>query len=139
MESLPNQQNEDQDMESMGPELPPEVVTGQKVDDKTKSELKASLKKRGDMSYYYAHDYGKKGFDPDAKKFYGDGLIYGGEPTLISSKSQIEIDQAQKTADSQIQTKKIAKYAWVDDDKKVKIYIDLDQFPTQITKAMIDV
>ena len=80
MESLPNQQNEDQEMESMGgPELPPEVVAG-KVDDKTKSELKASLKKKGDMSYYYAHDYGKKGFDPDAKKFYGDGLVYGGEP-----------------------------------------------------------
>ena len=25
MESLPNQQNKDQEMESMGPELPPEV------------------------------------------------------------------------------------------------------------------
>ena len=94
MESLPNQQNEDQEM--MGPDLPPEDVTGLKVDDKTKSELKASIKKRGDMSYYYAHDYGKKGFDPDAKKFYGDGLIYGGEPTLISTKSQKEIELDQK-------------------------------------------
>ena len=101
MESLPNQENENpdwssfanigdsaphkktseiEDQEMMGPELPPEIVTGLKVDDKTKSELKASLKKKGDMSYYYAHDYGKKGFDPDAKKFYGDGLVYGGEP-----------------------------------------------------------
>ena len=96
MESLPNQQNEDQEMEVMGPELPPEIVTGLKVDDKTKSELKASLKKKGEMSYYYAHDYGAKGFDPEAKKFYGDGLIYGGEPTLISSKSQIEIEKTKE-------------------------------------------
>ena len=92
MESLPQQNDEEvQQQEEMGPELPPEIVTGLKVDDKSKSELKASIKKRGDMSYYYAHDYGKKGFDPDAKKFYGEGLIYGGEPTLISSKSSVEI------------------------------------------------
>ena len=35
--------------------------------------------------------------------------------------------------------KKIAKYSWLDEDAKVKIYIDLEQFPTQITKAMVDV
>ena len=26
--------------------------------------------------------------------------------------------------------KKIAKYSWLDEDSKVKIYIELDQFPT---------
>ena len=36
-------------------------------------------------------------------------------------------------------SKKIAKHAWLDEDKKVKVYIDFEQFPTQITKAMIDV
>ena len=35
--------------------------------------------------------------------------------------------------------KKIAKYSWLDEDAKVKIYIELEQFPTQITKAMVDV
>ena len=40
------------------------------------------------MSYYYAHDYGDNGWDPEAKKFYGKGLIHGGDPTLISTKSQ---------------------------------------------------
>ena len=55
-----------------GPELPPEfkedaiveekkeepktVIAG-KVDDKDKSELKSSIKKKGQNSYYYAHNY----------------------------------------------------------------------------------
>ena len=64
----------------MGPVPPPEVVAG-KVEDKDASELKQSIKKKGANSYYYAHDYSGQNFnDENAKQFYGDGLIYGGEP-----------------------------------------------------------
>ena len=58
--------------------------TGLKVDDKKDSELKSSIAKRGGNSYYYAHD--SKWNEGDAKKFYGDGLIYGGAPTLLEKK-----------------------------------------------------
>lgn len=33
----------------------------------------------------------------------------------------------------------IKKYSWLDESAKVKVYIDLDQFPTTITKDMIEV
>ena len=33
----------------------------------------------------------------------------------------------------------IKKYSWLDEDAKVKVYIELDQFPTVITKDMIEV
>ena len=33
----------------------------------------------------------------------------------------------------------IKKYSWLDEDAKVKVYIDLDQFPTNVTKAMVEV
>ncbi len=47
--------------------------------------MKASIKKKGSNSYYYAHNYEGQNFkDSNAKQFYGDGLIYGGEPQLIA-------------------------------------------------------
>ena len=42
---------------NIGPVPPPETSTGLKVDDKDQSELKASIKKKGGNSYYYAHNY----------------------------------------------------------------------------------
>ena len=33
----------------------------------------------------------------------------------------------------------IKQYAWNDEEKKIKVYIDLAQFPTMITQQMIDV
>ena len=120
---------------NIGPELPPELATGMKVEDKAKSELKNSINKKGGNSYYYAHNYDGQNFNNEnAKQFYGDGLIYGGEPTLISSGSTKEETKQEKKV-----VKKIEKYSWLDEDKKVKIYIELDQFPTKITKAMIEV
>ena len=36
-----------------------------KTDDKTKSELKASIKKLGQNSYYYAHNYDGQNFNDE--------------------------------------------------------------------------
>ena len=120
----------------IGPVLPPEDTTGLKVDDKDKSALKESIKKKGQHSYYYAHNYDGQNFnDSNAKQFYGDGLIYGGEPTLVATREKT--DTVKKVEVNPV--KKIAKYSWLDEDTKVKIYIDLAQFPTQITKEMVDV
>ena len=133
--------------QDFGPEMPPmdengnmikeSKINGMKVDDKSQSELKASIKKKGANSYYYAHNYDNSDFDNEkAKKFYGDGLIYGGEPQLIEKRETKE--ESKKPVNEQV-TKKIAKYSWLDEESKVKIYIDLAQFPTTITKEMIDI
>ena len=115
--------------------VPPSEVQGKKVDEVDKSALKESIKKKGQNSYYYAHNYDGQNFDNEnAKKFYGDGLIYGGEPTLVEKR-----DETAKPKESTTVLKKIAKYSWTDENAKIKIYIELDQFPTTITKAMIDV
>ena len=71
----------------IGPVPPPETSHGQKTEEVDKSALKESIKKKGQNSYYYAHNYEGQNFnDESAKKFYGDGLIYGGEPTLIEKR-----------------------------------------------------
>ena len=115
----------------IGP-MPPSI--GGKVDNPDESELRASIKKKGANSYYYAHNYEGQNFNNEnAKKFYGDGLIYGGEPTLVSTGES----SARKAPEKQIS--KIAKYSFLDEDSKVKIYIDLDQFKSQITKEMVDI
>ena len=123
---------------NFGPIPPPEAVTGLKTDNKDESELKQSIKKKGQNSYYYAHNYDGQNFNNEnAKQFYGDGLIYGGEPTLISKKEKTEGEEVKKQVSNPVQ--KIKKYSWLDEDTKVKIYIELDQFPTKITKSMIDI
>ena len=60
----------------------------------------------------------------NAKKFYGDGLIYGGQPVLIESKP-VELTKAVSFKEIN-PIKKIAKFSWSDEDAKVKIYIELD-------------
>ena len=58
-----------------------------KVSNKDESELKASIKKKGGHSYYYAHNYDGQNFnDATAKKFYGDGIIHGGDPVLVEKR-----------------------------------------------------
>ena len=75
----------------MGPIPPPDMVNGTKVDDVEKSALKQSIKKLGTNSYYYAHNYEGQNFnDENAKQFYGNGLIYGGEPTLVKTIEKTE-------------------------------------------------
>ena len=67
--------------------MPPDFANGMKTENKDESALKESIKKKGSNSYYYAHNYEGQNFNSEnAKKFYGDGLIYGGEPTLIEKR-----------------------------------------------------
>ena len=69
------------------------------------------------------HNYDNQNFDDEkAKQFYGDGLIYGGEPQLIEKRETKKVEEVKK--EEQV-VKKIAKYSWLDEEKKVKIYIDL--------------
>ena len=64
--------------------------------------------------YYYAHapkNYNTEG----AEVFKGEGLIYGGDPVKLGLREKAKDDgQKEKPA------KKIAKYSWLDEDKKVK-------------------
>ena len=132
----------------VGPELPPHLnsdeeedkedileeskhklqkkVTGF-VDDKTESDLYQRNQKKGKNSYYYAHNYDKTDFHNEkAKNIYGDGIIHGGAPQLLERKeSVVKIEEVKKVA-------AIKKYAWNDEEKKVKVLISLDQFPTSI-------
>ena len=103
--------------------------------EENKSALHGSIKEYGQYSYYYAHkprdfDLGK------GKKFEGSGLIYGGDPVLLEKK-----DNSKDIAPKKPESKKITKYSWLDEKKKVKIYIDLSDGLFQsknITENMID-
>ena len=87
------------------------------------------------MQYYYAH--ANKNFNTDgAKHFEGDGKIYGGDPVLIRSISQTERAMEEQAAQARaaVPTQKITKFSWGDEEAKVKIYIDLNQFRGEITQ-----
>ena len=56
------------------------------VTDKSQSELKQSINRKGGNSYYYAHNYEGQNFNNEqAKKVYGDGIIHGGDPVLVAT------------------------------------------------------
>ena len=87
------------------------------------------------MQYYYAH--ANKNFNTDgAKHFEGDGKIYGGDPVLIRSISQTERAMEEQAAQARaaVPTQKITKFSLGDEEAKVKIYIDLNQFRGEITQ-----
>ena len=108
------------------------------VESKDKSELASSISKKGGNSYYYAHNYSGQNFnDETAKKVYGDGIIHGGDPILVSKSEDTKIKR--EDDGNQVKKRKISTFAWNDEDKKVKIYIDLAQFQTPITKEMVDI
>lgn len=76
-----------------------------------------------------------------AKHFKADGKIYGGDPVLIKT---ISTEESQAKAAAQAvapKIKKITKHSWCDEEKKVKIYIDTDQFGKSagVTQEMVDV
>ena len=101
----------------------------------SKSALIDSIEEYGQYSYYYAHkprdfDLGK------GKRFEGSGIIYGGDPVLIGTNDSSKVGEMKKP-----ESKKITKYSWLDETKKVKIYIDLNDplFKSkEITENMID-
>ena len=63
-------------------------------------------------------------------------MIYGGAPVLLKTQDS-SINKQVETQKQQ--TKAITKYSWLDEDAKVKIYIDFAQFGTEITAEMITV
>ena len=93
------------------------------------------------FQYYYAH--AGKNFNTDgAKHFEGDGKIYGGDPVLVRTVSQTEAAMQASAAAAQVRTvpqTKITKFSWGDEESKIKIYIDVNQFRGAITKEMVDV
>lgn len=100
--------------------------------------MKSSISKKGGNSYYYAHNYDGQNFNDDqAKKVYGDGIIHGGDPVLVSKGEDTKLKQVEE--DNKVKKQKISTFAWNDEDKKVKVYLELAQFQTPITKQMVDI
>ena len=60
---------------------------------------------------------------------------------LIKTTSTIEKEQklAQIAAEAKPKSKAIAKFSWCDEETKVKIYIDTNQFKGEVTEAMVEV
>ena len=100
-----------------------------------------NIQKKGSNSYYYAHapkDFTTEG----AIHFKGDGKIYGGNPTLITTRSVEEsaaLRQAEEERKQKPKMKTIQKFSWADEDAKVKIYIDFAQFPGKVADDAVEV
>ena len=93
-----------------------------------------NIARKGANSYYYAHapkDFSVEG----AQHFKGDGKIYGGDPVLIKQRSLEESAAERARADeraAKAKLKQISKFSWADEESKVKIYIDLNQFDGEV-------
>ncbi len=89
-----------------------------------------NIARKGANSYYYAHapkDFSVEG----AQHFKGDGKIYGGDPVLIKQRSLEESAAERARAEERAEKtklKQISKFSWADEESKVKIYVDLNQF-----------
>lgn len=111
------------------------MLNGRSVD----NALLESISKKGSSSYYYAHapkDFTTEG----AQHFKGDGKIYGGDPVLIKTRSPEEVAAAKALAEKNAKKlKTIKKFSWADEDAKVKIYIDFEQFGHKVEDAAVEV
>ena len=90
--------------------------------------LEHNIKSKGEFSYYYAH--GRKFEKPSedqGKVITGPGIITGGEPILL--------DKTVKEVAVIKEPNKFTKYIFYDDDKDVKIKIDL---PENLVKDVTD-
>ena len=100
-----------------------------------------NIAKKGSNSYYYAHapkDFSLEG----AQHFKGDGKIYGGDPVLIKTRTAAEAQEEkerQEARKEKAKLKKIQKFSWADENAKVKIYIDFEQFGGEIPDAAVSV
>jgi len=88
--------------------------------EKKMSLLEENIKTKGENAYYYAH---KRIFDPkepvDGKILEGPGIITGGDPVLL--------DKSLKTVEVIKENKKFTKYIFYDDDKFVRVKIELPE------------
>jgi len=94
---------------------------------KVKSALEHNIKSKGEYSYYYAHGRKFEKRDEEQGKIIdGPGIITGGDPILLQvQKKEIEVIK---------ETNKFTKYTLQDDDKFVKIRIELaDNIKDKIT------
>lgn len=92
------------------------------------SALEHNIKSKGEFSYYYAH--GRKFENKEqeqGKTIQGPGIITGGDPVLLEKSTKpVEIIK---------ESKKFTKYAFYDDDKFVKIQIEI---PAEIKEKVTD-
>ena len=83
------------------------------------SALQASIGKKGQYSYYYAHKK-KPEDEKEGQVFVGNGIVTGGDPVLLKKQESLKEPEKPKQL-------AITKYLWMDDGDKVKIYIDLKE------------
>ena len=100
-----------------------------------------NIARKGANSYYYAHapkDFTTEG----AQHFKGDGKIYGGEPVLIKTRSLEESAAERARAEeraAKLKQKQIQKFSWADEESKVRVYIELNQFAGPILESQVEV
>lgn len=80
------------------------------------SKLRESIKQYGNNSYYYAHSRPIE-IPSNAIIREGDGVVTGGQPVLLARSS----DSAASLAKPK---RKITAFSWLDDNEKVKIYVE---------------
>jgi hypothetical protein len=95
---------------SSSTEVPTEEKSSQK------SALRENIELKGKNAYYYAH--GHKATGPK-----WDGKV---EPKLLSRQSSVEGHRVSKTSSFEYYKSNITTYAFLDDEKKVKLYIDME-------------
>ena len=89
-------------------------------DSEPQNALQANIKKNGPMSYYYAHaPRNEHEEEKDGITFEAPGIITGGSPVMLATKESSAVKEEAPAVTF------LTKYAWLDEKKKVKIYIDL--------------
>jgi len=92
------------------------------------SALEHNIKAKGEFSYYYAHGRKFENKDQEQGKIIeGPGIITGGDPVLL--------EKSTKPVEVLKEPKKFTKYAFYDDDKYVKIQIEI---PAEIKELIND-
>jgi hypothetical protein len=102
--------DEEEGMSSGSPTDATEDVSGGAEGGANLSALKASIKKKGNTSYYYAHGSDISGPVWDGRE----------EPRLLMRTESL--DSSSKKAVKQFES-----YAWADEKKNVKVYVDFPE------------
>jgi CS domain len=84
----------------------------------SENALIENIKKKGENSYYYAHQPRNTDSIENAKVLEGEGIVTGGPPKLLKREDSINGINS---------TSIIRNYSWADHDDKVSIYIQLDE------------